>query len=172
MFRFTGVYLFSSRELINIAMAGANPSGNSLKFMKNRATAIILRNGQILLIRRQKPGQDYYILPGGGVELDESFEEACRREVMEETGLDVLGLQAVHRYFYGGGEEVYFIARVPEGEPLLGGVEARRQSEQNRYTFEWADAGRLAELNVRPAAARRICLEILNRFARMPNNDG
>ena len=57
---------------------------------KNRAAAIIIRDGKVLLFHRQKPGRDYYILPGGGVELEESFEEACIREVKEETGLDVL----------------------------------------------------------------------------------
>jgi len=31
---------------------------------------------KLLLIHRHKPGRDYYVLPGGGVEFDESFEEA------------------------------------------------------------------------------------------------
>jgi len=131
--------------------------------MKNRATAIIIQNGKLLLMRRQKPGRDYYILPGGGVELDESFEEACMREVKEETGLDVLGLQLVYRYHFRGSEEVYFIARVPPDDPVLGGSEAQCQSPTNLYTFEWVDPERLGELNLQPVASRRICLEILKR---------
>lgn len=131
--------------------------------MRNRAAAIIIRNGELLLIHRQKPGRDYYILPGGGVELDESFEEACIREVKEETGLDVLGLQLAHKYFYRGSEEHYFLTRVPPHEPVLGGSEAQRQSPADRFSFEWVDAGRLAEINLLPAAARRISLEILRR---------
>jgi len=129
--------------------------------MRNRAAAIIIRNGELLLIHRQKPGRDYYILPGGGVELDESFEEACIREVKEETGLDVLGLQLVYRYFYRGSEEDYFITRVPTDEPVLGGSEAQRQSPENLYNFEWVSATQLADTNLLPVAARRICLQIM-----------
>jgi len=131
--------------------------------MRNRAAAIIIRNGELLLIHRQKPGRDYYILPGGAVELDESFEEACIREVKEETGLDVLGLQLVYRYFYRGSEEVYFITRVPPEEPVLGGSEAQRQSPENRYDFAWVSATRLADTNLLPVAARRICLQIMQQ---------
>ena len=131
--------------------------------MRNRAAAIIIRNGELLLIRRQKPGRDYYILPGGGVELDESFAEACIREVKEETGLDVLSLHLAHKYFYRGSEEDYFVALVPPDEPVLGGSEAQRHSPTNSYSFEWVDAERLAAINLQPVAARRISLEIMGR---------
>jgi ADP-ribose pyrophosphatase YjhB (NUDIX family) len=108
--------------------------------MRNRAAAIIIKNGTLLLIHRKKPGQNYYILPGGGVELDESFQDACIREVKEETGLDVLHLQLVYRYHSKVGEEQYFLTRIPAGELTLGGSEAKRQSPTNIYEFEWVDA--------------------------------
>ena len=131
--------------------------------MKNRATAIIIQNGRLLLMRRQKFEQDYFILPGGGVELDESYEEACTREVKEETGLEVLSLQRVYSYRYRGSEEVYFVTRVEHGEPVLGGSEAARQSPTNQYSFVWVSPEQLAGLNLQPIAARRICLEIFRR---------
>lgn len=131
--------------------------------MRKRAAAIILQDEELLLIHRQKPGLDYYILPGGGVELDETFRDACIREVKEETGLEVISLQLVHVFKHKDGEEYYFITRVPPGEMVLGGPEAGRQSPTNRYSFEWANARKLETLNLQPAAARRICLEILQR---------
>jgi len=128
---------------------------------KNRATAIIIRNGKLLLIHRQKPGRDYYVLPGGGVDLEESFEEACIREVREETGLDVLALRLVSRYITLEKEENYYFTKVTPAEPVLGGAEAERQSPEDSYTFLWVEAAQLEKLNLLPGAARRICLEIL-----------
>jgi 8-oxo-dGTP pyrophosphatase MutT (NUDIX family) len=136
--------------------------------MRNRAAAIIIQNGTLLVIHRQKPGLDYYILPGGGVELDESFQEACIREVKEETGLDVLHLQLVHRYHSKVGEEQYFLTRIPPGELVLGGSEAKRQSPTNVYAFEWVDAEQLEVINLLPVAARRICLEVVRQQNRTP----
>lgn len=131
--------------------------------MRNRAAAIILQNGTLLVIHRQKPGLDYYILPGGGVELDESFPEACIREVKEETGLDVLHLQLVYRYYSKDGEEQYFLTRIEAGDPVLGGSEAKRQGPGNVYAFEWVDASQLEVINLLPGAARRICLEVMRQ---------
>ena len=128
---------------------------------KNRAAAIILRDGKLLLFHRQKPGRDYYILPGGGVELEESFEEACVREVKEETNLDVLALRQVSRYITQEKEENYYLTQVGPGDPVLGGNEAARNSPEDSYVFVWVDAAELEGLNFLPSAARRICLEIM-----------
>jgi 8-oxo-dGTP diphosphatase len=53
----------------------------------------LLRQGDsVLLVRQQKPNDPElkWALPGGYVERDESLLDALRREVREETGLDVL----------------------------------------------------------------------------------
>ena len=53
-------------------------------------SAAIFRNGQVLIVRRARPpAHGLYTLPGGGVELGETLEEAVIREVREETSLDV-----------------------------------------------------------------------------------
>jgi len=131
--------------------------------MRNRAAAIILRNNQVLLMHRQKPGRDYYILPGGGVKLDESFSDACKREVIEETGLEVLGLTMVLTNFTGGAEEQYFLVRVGEGEPVLGGTEAGLNSPENAYSFDWLTETELESCNIKPEAAKRMCLSVIRK---------
>lgn len=46
--------------------------------------------GRLLLVRRANPpAAGTWSLPGGRVEPGETYPEACRREVQEETGLDV-----------------------------------------------------------------------------------
>ena len=124
---------------------------------------MIVRDGKLLLIQRHKPGKDFYVLPGGGVNLEESFEEACIREVKEETGLDVLDIRLVSRYITLEKEENYYLTQVTAGEPALGGAELERQSPDDTYTFVWVDAAELDGLNLSPAAARRICLDLLQK---------
>jgi 8-oxo-dGTP diphosphatase len=52
--------------------------------------ALIFEGGQILLVERGKePLKGYWSIPGGIVETGEKLEEGIRREVSEETGLEV-----------------------------------------------------------------------------------
>jgi 8-oxo-dGTP diphosphatase len=54
------------------------------------ALAIILRQGKILMIERgTEPHLGYLCPPGGVQEEEESLNETVRREVKEETGLEV-----------------------------------------------------------------------------------
>jgi 8-oxo-dGTP diphosphatase len=52
--------------------------------------AIIFRRDRILMAQRGKePLKGWWSLPGGALELGESLEAAVRREVLEETSLEV-----------------------------------------------------------------------------------
>jgi 8-oxo-dGTP diphosphatase len=72
-------------------------------------SAAIFRAGRVLIVRRGTPPlQGIYTLPGGGVELGETLEQAVIREVREETGL------AIEPISLAGYREV--IARDREGK--------------------------------------------------------
>jgi 8-oxo-dGTP diphosphatase len=52
--------------------------------------AVVVADGRVVLVKRvHEPLKGEWNLPGGGVELGETLEAACAREVLEETGLVV-----------------------------------------------------------------------------------
>lgn len=51
--------------------------------------AVVVRDGEILLVRRGKePSKGKWSVPGGSVEWGETLAQAVKREVREETGLE------------------------------------------------------------------------------------
>jgi len=79
--------------------------------------------GHLLLVQRARPpAQGRWSLPGGRVEPGEQGEDAIRREVLEETGLQIQIVRevgTVHRPAPGGGTYVIrdFLAR-PVGQEV------------------------------------------------------
>lgn len=101
------------------------------------------RFGRILLVRRRNdPGRGRWSVPGGRVEPGESDEQAVRREIAEETGLDVRPTRhvgAVHRPAPDGGSyEVHDYAGDPVGGTLRPGDDAD--------DARWCDAAAFAAL--------------------------
>lgn len=90
------------------------------------ASGLIVRDGKILLVRRGKePYKDHWSLPGGGVQRGERIREAVKREVFEETGLEVeVGLVAGYREERVGQDDhcivIAFHSRIVGGELRAG----------------------------------------------------
>ena len=54
--------------------------------------AVVVKNdkGEILLgVRNKDPQRGKWVLPGGGIKPFESYEAAAKREILEETGLEI-----------------------------------------------------------------------------------
>lgn len=86
----------------------------------------VLRNGQLLLIRRARPPEaDCWSLPGGKVDLWERIEATARREIAEEVGIRLGTLELLCVVDQVTPEEQAhwvsptFLADEFEGEPTL-----------------------------------------------------
>lgn len=94
------------------------------------AVAICEREGTILLIQRKDTNplwDKQWEFPGGKIEAGESPEDAVKREVLEETGLEVLDASFFHLHQHDWDLEDHFLrvhlhcfhCHVGEGEVLL-----------------------------------------------------
>jgi len=116
------------------------------------------RQGHVLLIRRgHPPFKGRYALPGGFVEIGETVEAACRRELKEETGVKVRKLKLVGVYSdpkrdpRGHCVSVVFMAQVNNAKPQAGDDAAAAEWVKNwrreKLAFDHAkilaDAARL-----------------------------
>jgi 8-oxo-dGTP diphosphatase len=115
-------------------------------------SAAIFRERQVLLIRRsQPPLEGLWSLPGGHIELGEPAEEAARRELREETGVearlagiadtvdvirrDESGAVMFHRVI------VVFYGLWISGEP---------SAASDALAAEWRDPGQIPGLSTTP----------------------
>jgi len=53
-----------------------------------RVSAFLHWRGSVLLCRHEKPGKEYWLLPGGGVNSGEPLVDALQRELEEELGIN------------------------------------------------------------------------------------
>jgi 8-oxo-dGTP diphosphatase len=84
------------------------------------AGGIVVRDGRVLLVHR--PRYDDWTLPKGKLDAGESWQEAARREVEEETGLRCeLGDEAGRTFYVdsrGREKEVRYYLMTSDGEPF------------------------------------------------------
>jgi 8-oxo-dGTP diphosphatase len=121
-----------------------------------RASAAIVVERRILLVRQEKAGTTYWLLPGGRVDRGESLEETVTREVEEECCVRVAvrqpPLALVESISPDGGVRRHGIelvfAATPVGEPFL-----PRPGDPAIKEVRWVGADELASLRLHPPIA-------------------
>ena len=138
-----------------------------------RAVAVIIHEEKLLLIWRKYSGKEYYVFPGGGVEDNETVEQAVLREVKEETSLEVkIDKLLYHHHYINDSDQYFYLCTYISGEPLLGDANEKMAMEKNLGDlFEpiWIEIIQLKNLLIYPLEIRDWLIEdIATNFQQAP----
>lgn len=106
---------------------------------RHTGRAIVIHDGQLLLMERWRPGLHYFSIPGGGIEANETPEQAAIREIMEETTISVTIDREVLQMRDGDNLHHIFLCNYESGEPSLpdDAPEALLNNPDNRFRPGW-----------------------------------
>lgn len=133
---------------------------------RGRASLIVIKDGKVLLIHRFKSEEEYWVLPGGGIEGDETGEEAGKRELKEETGLDVTSIKLAceDTESWDKNKNFIYLCQIAQGVGDVTNPEADKNTETNMYEPQWVEIEKVGDLTLYPESARKFILEYKQRF--------
>lgn len=128
--------------------------------IRNSAKALIIRDGKMAAIKVRDSEAEWYIMPGGGQEAEETLEEAVCREVAEELGLRVrckellFAVEGVHGESFHRVDLVFLCEYIGEieGTALHG--------DTNQVGVEWLDIETLLSQPLYPSRLRRQIMNV------------
>ncbi|PIR89988.1 DNA mismatch repair protein MutT [bacterium (Candidatus Gribaldobacteria) CG07_land_8_20_14_0_80_33_18] len=130
--------------------------------MNKRVVGVIIRNGEILLMRRVRDDREYFVFPGGGIKRDESLENGVIREIKEEFNLDVKINKFLFQIENRGRQEFYFLIKEFSGVPEISGNEKKRMNKNNQYYPVWKELKEISNLsNLHPEKAKQKVKEMI-----------
>jgi 8-oxo-dGTP diphosphatase len=133
------------------------------------ASAAIMHNGRILVVRRaRKPALNRYTMPGGVVEAGETLFEAVKREVREETALEIEPVElAGHREAIlrdkGGKVERHFVIMCFAARWISGELALNEELDDARWLMPAEIAGLRTTEGLTAIVARAVEILATNR---------
>ncbi len=123
--------------------------------IRNSAKALIIRDGKMLALKLRDDEGDFYIMPGGGQELEELLPDAVDREVSEELGIRVRCGELVFVIEGMHGEQFHRVDLVFLCEYLDEIKDAQLHGDTNQIGYDWLDISTLNKAPLYPSKLRR-----------------
>lgn len=115
---------------------------------RDRSQSMVIRGKRILLVEHQLFGRDFFNLPGGGIEENETPEEAALRELEEECQVKGTLIRPLTIEFKPDLESrVYtFLVEIPEDAVPQKGIDPELpENEQSIVDVKWMRLDEIAE---------------------------
>ncbi len=113
---------------------------------RRRAGAVIIQQRQLLTYAFDQEKRRYWRVPGGGIEAEETPQQAVHRELREELNADINIRQQFGPYFRPNNVEWYFLAEADAAQLPRHGATA----PENFGTIQWLPVEKLPDYEVRP----------------------
>ena len=132
---------------------------------KDRASAIIpYKKGLIVIHRIKDYGEnlkDYYTIPGGGKEADETIEQATLREIKEELGIEIDLTKICYKLKIDERIQYFFVAKYLDGKIGSGKGDEMinvNYEKYGSYTSEIIPKEEIKNINLLPQEIKEIIL--------------
>ena len=127
--------------------------------------AIIVKGGKMVAMHRVKKGDEFYVTPGGHKEKGEDDYTCCKREVMEEFGIEVEPKKIIYECTFNNLHQCYIVCDWIGGKVhVTDGEEYDRMTEENQYYPETIDIVDLENIDFRPAEIKEQLIADLKNY--------
>jgi 8-oxo-dGTP diphosphatase len=111
---------------------------------------IIILEDEVILLFRRKNNKEYYAIPGGHIEGNETKEECLMREIKEELNIDVEVLNLLGVLEKEEKVEYVYNCKYLGGKLKLGGEELEHNNSNNYYEIRKVNINNLDNINLYP----------------------
>ncbi|MEX2436246.1 MAG: NUDIX domain-containing protein [Balneolaceae bacterium] len=141
-----------------------------------RVSALILQKNHLLVVKQNTPSRAEHIWlpPGGGLDFGETTEEALRREVFEETSIEIKNgrIRYIHEFIEPPyhAVELYFLVESFTGTPTLGSDPELSFDHQQLTEVKFVPVPELMSMNLYPEFLKEalvngtVCDESISHF--------
>lgn len=134
---------------------------------RDRVAAIVVENGNILLMYRINNKKEYYTFPGGGIESGETSTEALKREIMEETSIEVNVVKLLYEVDWDHqSKQFFYLCEYINGKPMLqeDSVEKAAMIDGTQfYDPRWVKTDLISKTLLYPLEIRDFFIEDMNK---------
>ena len=133
--------------------------------IRNSAKALIIKDGKMAVIKIRDAGNEWYIMPGGGQDAEETLDEAVCREVLEELGMAVECKDLLFVVEGVRGENSHRVDLIFACEYVDDVPNAELHSDTSQVGVEWLD---ISSLNLQPLYPSKLRRQIMDYYQGKP----